>query len=45
MAEHVESPTVQDNYLSDRLDPVAFHEARVYASPPSRSTSASPPAT
>ena len=45
MAGHVESPTVQDDYLIDRLDPVAFHEAGVYASPPSRSTSASPPAT
>ena len=32
MAEHVESPTMQDDYLIDRLDPVAFHKARVYAS-------------
>ena len=45
VAGHVESPTVQDDYLIDRLDPVAFREAGVYASPPSRSTSASPLAT
>ena len=36
---------MQDDYLIDRLDPVAFHDARVYASPPSSSTSASPLAT
>ena len=29
MAGHVESTTAKDDYLIDRLDPVAFHEAGV----------------
>ena len=29
---HAKSPTGQDGYLIDHLDPFALHEARVYAS-------------